>query len=421
LSNAQTNIGNLNVTTAIKTNSIQANAATLDIGSAENYALTIATLQGRTQTVSICNGDLCSSQIFLGTGYAQSSTLSIGTGDSSTQAISIGTGSSAQCSGSILIGGGKKTVTINGANSSGTASSIALGSGGLTAGTVLLTGNITANSIQSNAQMDVCSNDWKLNLANGDARTTAVYIGSGPTASGAVSIAAGASSTQSVNIGNGSTAGSGTIAIGSALKTVNIAGSASSAINILTGGIGCGALKCNSIDTTTAGSLQIGGTNCTGISFADGLTMALTSDLTFTTGQIYLGNCAAARGAGALGRISANGVGTAVNFTNVATTTIWSQGSFGIGVWLATIRLSITSSATTSMITIGLGPTAGTYTHGKTIYPTNGQTSFTVDLTCVFTNLLATTGVNLCGYAAFTGVAPSINVESNVINFVRIA
>ncbi len=149
--------------------------------------------------------------------------------------------------------------------------------------------------------------------------------------------------------------------------------------------------------------------------------MALTSDLTLTTGQIYPGNCASARAIGALGRISANGFGIAKDFTSVATTTIWSQGNFGIGVWLATIRLNITSSATTSMIYLGLGPSTGSYTHGKTYYATNGQTSFSVDLTCVFTNFLATTGVNLCGYANFTGVAPTINVVDSVINFVRIA
>jgi hypothetical protein len=149
--------------------------------------------------------------------------------------------------------------------------------------------------------------------------------------------------------------------------------------------------------------------------------MALTSDLTFTTGQIYLGNCAAARGIGALGRISSNGFGAAYTFAALSTTTIWSQGNFGIGVWLATIRLNVTSSATTSMIYLGLGPTAGTYTHGKKYYATGGQTSFTVDMTCVFTNTSATAGVNLCGYATFTGAAPTINVVDSVINFVRIA
>jgi hypothetical protein len=149
--------------------------------------------------------------------------------------------------------------------------------------------------------------------------------------------------------------------------------------------------------------------------------MALTSDLSLTTGQIFPGNCAVARSAGALGRISANGFAAAYTFGSSSTTTIWSQANFGIGVWLATIRLNVTSSATTSMIVIGLGATTGSYTHGRKFNPTGGQTSFSVEMTCVFTNLLATTGVNLTGYAIFTGVAPTINVADSVINFVRIA
>jgi hypothetical protein len=57
--------------------------------------------------------------------------------------------------------------------------------------------------------------------------------------------------------------------LGIASKKTTILGSAASDINILTGTIKCGPLTANSIDTTTAGLLTIGGANCTGVTFSD--------------------------------------------------------------------------------------------------------------------------------------------------------
>jgi hypothetical protein len=318
--------------------------------------------------------------------------------------ISIG---ASQTTGVLNIGTGVRTTGLNGG-------AINIGNFGSTAGPINIGTSNTAITISGLVHQNGAINS--LNSTSGTMR-----LGFTQT-------------TGTIEVGNGTTRGlgnfGGVINIGNASTysfPINIGNCASTNCQTNIGNLNVtnatktATLTTNSIDTTTAGNLTIGGTNCSGVSFADNIALTLTSDLTLGTGQIYLGNCAALRSAGALGRINVNGFGVVYTFSSVNTTTIWSKADLGVGVWLGIVRLNVTSSATTSMITIGMGPSANSYSYGKTYYPTNGLTQFTIEMTVFFTNLLASYGINLCGFATFTGAAPTVNVTDSMMNFVRIA
>jgi hypothetical protein len=145
--------------------------------------------------------------------------------------------------------------------------------------------------------------------------------------------------------------------IGIATKKLTIFGAATSQIDLLGGGIKCGTLAANFIDTTSGGTLTIGGTNCTGVTFSDSISACtFTGSITKGAPTIMSAGSALPSATNQVGYCGLTKNGTtgfvSYNFTSgplAASRNYWVYGTTQLvvgGTYFVTMYLNFTAATT---------------------------------------------------------------------------